>query len=143
MDDDLFFKHLDQIAATVDPEEVERELERFVGGESARIYDDCRVAKFEIGMANMDGLQMDSLHLRLIQSLRIHTAHGFESLVAYLLPPLIEELLRRAHPPKGRVRASRGRKSPHKMLQPQIAQVVEERTPRRSARLSQRPNRNT
>ena len=88
------------------PEGVERELERFVVAESTRIHDDCLAAISKIAMADIDILQLDSLPIRVILSLRTNLVHGFEGFVAYQLPILIEELQRRARPPKRRYRIS-------------------------------------
>lgn len=90
MDDDLFFRILNKIAAATSPEKMESKLQYSIAQESARLQDDYFDAKFEIGIVGREIFQLESEKHHFTTGLRKHTIHAHKGLVAYCLPPLVK-----------------------------------------------------
>lgn len=91
MDDEVFLQKLDRIADDHAANEVESALQHLVAQECARISDDFLEARSKIGMLGLELFSSDSNKFHFTTGLRKHTVHGYEGIVAYCIPSLIEE----------------------------------------------------
>jgi hypothetical protein len=142
MDDELFLQKLDRIANDHPADEVEPALQHLVAQECARLSDDFLEARSKIGMPGLELFSSDSNKFHFTTGLRKHTVHGYEGIVAYCIPSLIEEC--RKSKLKRKPRASTSRRNNGKSLskaeKPSLRTSAAEIAPR-SVRASPDPPR--
>ena len=115
VDDNLFYKRLCEIADLSGRSHLESEVSRWIHEEGARINRDCLKAKLNVSLLGLGFLQTKNQKHSLIAGLKYnHTIHGYERLIAYTLPFLVERLADQKkmpcqRPPRG---ARRFKKSP-------------------------------
>ena len=103
VDDDSFYQRLCEIADAVGRNHLESEVSRWIHEEGTRIDRDCLKAKLSISLLGLGFLQTKNQKQSLIAGLKYdHTIHGYEQMIAYTLPFLIENLAEHKKMPRRR-----------------------------------------